>query len=59
MVVASHQEVLTLIDIHQLMGRGIGYVDAHLIASALLSHSLLWTGDKRLRTVAMDLGLAH
>ena len=41
------------------MGRGIGYTDAHLIASALLSHSLLWTGDKRLRTVAMDLGLAH
>jgi predicted nucleic acid-binding protein len=58
-VMADHQDVLTLIDIHQLMGRGIGYIDAHLIASALLSHSLLWTGDKRLRTVAMDLGLAH
>ena len=41
------------------MGRGIGYIDAHLLAAALLADSvLLWTHDRRLRNVAVDLGIA-
>jgi len=41
--VASDAEALLLIERDQLMGRGIGYVDAHLLASARLSHCRLWS----------------
>jgi predicted nucleic acid-binding protein len=40
------------------MGRGIGYVDAHLLASARLSHCQLWTQDRRLVALAKERGLA-
>ena len=56
--VASAAEVLLLIVRDQLMGRGIGYVDAHLLASARLSHGKLWTDDRRLAAVAEGQGLA-
>lgn len=46
-------------DGHALMGRGIGYVDVHLLASARLGGALLWTRDKRLHVIAAELGLAH
>ena len=57
-VVASDQEVLLMIEQHQLMGRGIGYVDAHLLASAKLSHCQLWTQDRRLAVLTEERGLA-
>ena len=57
-VVASDSEVLLLIEREQLMGRGIGYVDAHLLASAKLSHCQLWTQDRRLVALAQEGGLA-
>jgi len=56
--VASDSEVLLLIEREQLMGRGIGYVDAHLLTSAKLSHCQLWTQDKRLAALAQEGGLA-
>ena len=56
--VASDAEVLLLIERDQLMGRGIGYVDVHLLASARLSHCRLWTQDRRLAAVAQEQGLA-
>jgi predicted nucleic acid-binding protein len=56
--VASDAEVLLLIEREQLMGRGIGYVDAHLLASAKLSHCQLWTQDLRLAALAQQRGLA-
>lgn len=56
--VASDAEVLLLIERDRLMGRGIGYVDAHLLASARLSHCQLWTQDRRLAAVAEAQGLA-
>ncbi len=56
-VPATHDEVMTYIESHHLFGVGIGYVDAHLLAStALTSTATLWTRDKRLRTAAADLG---
>jgi predicted nucleic acid-binding protein len=55
--VASDAEVLLLIEREQLMGRGIGYIDAHLLASARLSHCRLWTQDRRLAAVAQEQGL--
>ena len=56
---ASHLEVLHFIDREALYGRGIGYVDAHLLAaSRLTAGSKLWTRDRRLQRVADQLGLA-
>ena len=54
--VASDAEVLLLIERDRLMGRGIGYVDAHLLASARLSRCRLWTQDRRLAGVAEGQG---
>jgi len=57
---ASDPEVIYFIDQHRLMGRGIGYIDAHLLAAVLLnSPSRLWTRDRRLGTIADELGLVH
>lgn len=57
-VVAQHAEALSVIEQHRLMGRGIGYVDVHLLASALLTDSArLWTRDQRLQNAADELGV--
>jgi predicted nucleic acid-binding protein len=56
--VSTDREVLHLIDRHALYGTGIGYVDAHLLASLRLTPgALLWTRDKPLQIVAERLGL--
>ena len=47
-VVASDDETLQLIEARRLMGKGLGYIDVHLLASAILSNARLWTADKRL-----------
>lgn len=57
--VATDKEVLFFMDEQALMGRGIGYVDMHLLASTRLGGALLWTRDKRLHSIATELGLAH
>ena len=49
---ADHEEVLSFIDNNRLMGKGMGYVDAHLIASALLTGVPIWTLDKKLAQTA-------
>lgn len=56
--VATPAEVLALIEQHQLMGRGIGFVDAQLLASAKLTHCSLWTQDRRLADLAQALGVS-
>jgi predicted nucleic acid-binding protein len=56
--VAQHREVLDLIERTPLWGCGIGWVDAHLLASTLLDHIRLWTLDRPLARVAHDLGVA-
>ena len=58
--VANDAEVLFFIERHRLMGRGIGYVDNHLLAAtALAAPARLWTRDQRLAAVARDLTLAY
>jgi predicted nucleic acid-binding protein len=58
--VADADEVLAFIERHRLHGKGIGYVDVQLLASAALTDgALLWTRDRRLRTVAEALGRAY
>ena len=57
---ATDPEALDFIERRALMGRGIGYVDVHLLASvALAGTAQLWTRDKRLAAVAADLELAY
>lgn len=57
--VATDEEVLFFIERHGLMGRGIGYVDAHLLAAVVLAGTeRLWTRDKRLGAVAGAMRLA-
>ncbi|CAN7702085.1 type II toxin-antitoxin system VapC family toxin [Rhizobium rhizogenes] len=56
-VAATHDEVMAMIDRHGIFSMGIGYTDAHLLASVLLDHKAsLWTRDKRLRTAAEKAG---
>jgi predicted nucleic acid-binding protein len=58
-IVASEAETRYFIDRHTLFGRGIGYVDAHLLAAAQLTpDARFWTTDKRLHDVADALDLA-
>ncbi|MCB0328075.1 MAG: type II toxin-antitoxin system VapC family toxin [Bdellovibrionales bacterium] len=54
---AIHEEVLQLIESHMLMGKGIGWIDAHLLAAALISGTPLWTADRKLRTLSASLGV--
>ena len=57
--VATDAEVLAFIGRHALFGRGIGYVDVHLLAAVrLTAGSKLWTRDQRLLGAADELGLA-
>ena len=55
--VATHDEALTMIEQHKLMGRGVGFVDVHLLASARLSNASLWTRDVRLAAIAAEFGI--
>ncbi len=56
-MLASEAEVLHLIEDRNLMGRGIGYLDVHLLASAALTEARLWTRDRRLNAAAGELNL--
>lgn len=59
-VVATDVEVMQFIERQALYGKGIGYVDVHLLASvALTGGTRLWTRDQRLRQAAADLGFAQ
>lgn len=56
---ARHEEVMALVERERLYRTGIGWVDAHLLASTLLTPGTsLWTRDKRLQTAAERLGIA-
>jgi predicted nucleic acid-binding protein len=55
--VVSHEEAFDFIDRHRLMGRGLGWVDVNLLASAFVSHVALATRDRQLALVAEALGV--
>jgi len=55
--VADRFEVLHLINAHRLYGQGLGWIDAHLLASALITGCELWTSDRLLHTLADQVGL--
>lgn len=54
-----HAEVVQFVAARNLRGRGIGWIDAHLLASTIVERCALWTADARLATLAADLGIAH
>jgi len=56
---ANHGEVIQFIENNNLMGKGIGYVDVHLLTSAVLTGIRTWTLDKRLREVSSHLGVCY
>jgi predicted nucleic acid-binding protein len=58
-VVADPEEVLAFVGAHRLWGKGLGYVDAHLLAAALLGGVPLWTADRRLAEAAASLGCGY
>lgn len=58
-LVATDEETLAFIESQRLMGKGIGYIDAHLLAAVKLTErATLWTRDRALATVAAQLRIA-
>ncbi|NNN16378.1 MAG: type II toxin-antitoxin system VapC family toxin [Acidimicrobiaceae bacterium] len=58
--IATHEETMFLIESHELWGRGIGLIDTQLLAATFLTpDTTLWTRDKRLHAVAIDLGCGY
>jgi predicted nucleic acid-binding protein len=55
----SHTEVTAFVRDRRLSGRGIGWIDAHLLASALVAQMNLWTADAPLAAIATELGIAY
>ena len=53
--VAEHDEVLHFISRNKFQGKGVGWIDAHLLASTFLAKSRIWTLDKSLLKIAQDL----
>ena len=58
-IVAEHEEVLSFIEGNRLMGKGLGYVDVHLLASAVLTGVSVWTLDNKLAQTADNLHLKY
>ena len=54
---AEHEEVLRFIESNRLMGKGVGYIDAHLLASTVMMGVRLWTLDRKLRNLTLKLGI--
>ena len=50
-------EILFFVERHRLMGRGVGIIDVHLLASTIIAQCLLWTHDKPLKTVAKEMAI--
>ena len=56
---ARHGEVVDFVKSHNLHGLGIGWVDAHLLYSAIVNHAPLWTADERLASLAKKAGVGY
>jgi predicted nucleic acid-binding protein len=56
---AEHEEIMNFIESYSLTGKGLGFIDVHLIASALLSKVSIWTIDMKLKRVCSLLRIAH
>jgi predicted nucleic acid-binding protein len=57
--VAREEEVLFFLEKHRAFGKGIGYVDAHLLTAAVIDNCKIWTTDKRMILIATQLDLCY
>jgi predicted nucleic acid-binding protein len=57
--VVPHDDVVAFVRNRRLHGRGIGWIDAHLLASSLVGRLKLWTTDPRLMALATELGVSY
>ena len=56
--VAKHHEVMRVVEGHRLFGKGLGYIDAHLLTAVMLTpHARLWTRDKVLQASAQAISI--
>ena len=53
----EHEELLLFIEHNKMMGSGLGFVDVHLLAAAMLAGIPLWTQDKKLKQACSLLGI--
>jgi predicted nucleic acid-binding protein len=54
-----HGEIVRFVRHRQLQAQGLGWIDAHLLAAALVTHARLWTADAALQGAAATLGVAY
>ena len=54
-----HWQVVEFVQAHDLQGRGVGWIDIHLLAAALVGQLQLWTADPRFAAMATELGVAY
>ena len=57
--IVPHQEIVAFVGHRRLQGRGLGWIDTHLLASALVDRVSLWTADSRLAAIASELGVGY
>lgn len=57
--IVPHRDVVAFVEMRNLSGRGIGWIDVHILASALVSRLKLWTADSRLSAIADQFGVGH
>jgi predicted nucleic acid-binding protein len=57
-ITVPHQEVVSFVQARKLNGRGAGWLDVHLLASAIVERMQLWTADVNLSSLAKELGIA-
>jgi len=57
--ILDHSEIMEFIEYRKIMNKGIGYVDVHLLGSALVSETPLWTFDKALRRIANQFSIEY
>ena len=57
--IVPHHEVVALVRHRALHGRGAGWIDIHLLASAMVGRLQLWTADPRLHALAQEIGVAY
>lgn len=57
--VVLEEEVFILIEERKLYGKGLGFIDIHLLASAIINQVLIWTRNRSLKQVADNLGISY
>ncbi len=58
-ITVPHREVVIFVRSRSLNGRGLGWIDVHLLASAIVERMALWTADERVALVAQEVGVAY